>query len=224
MQPFGVNGMLAFQRPRNFRLQAHTAGSTQADIGSNEQEFWFWFKQEEALYHCSYDDFPRARSLRIPIHPDWIAEALCVKEFGSPEQYRVRTQGDRVEMISQTVSPQGERLQKVTVVALSGPNVGRIVGHRLHNLQGQLVWSAEIKKYQTAPGNHVVPQQVTLRCPAEKMEVDLKLNDCRVNTLMAGRAPDMLFSRPTGYRAIDLARGASATPQSIQRVRGASPQ
>src|SRR5438128_193159 len=44
----GLEGFLACQKaarpgtPPNFRLQAEVLGSSEVDIGSNSEEFWFW--------------------------------------------------------------------------------------------------------------------------------------------------------------------------------------
>src|SRR5437870_4026971 len=35
-------GRMDCQKPRNFRLTAKVVGQPLVDIGSNEQEFWFW--------------------------------------------------------------------------------------------------------------------------------------------------------------------------------------
>jgi hypothetical protein len=225
LQTFGVNGMLAYQKPRNFRLQAYALNTTYADVGSNDQEFWFWFNEgEKVQYHCAHADLPRARSLALPIHPDWVAEALCLQEFGPADQYQVRTVNQKLELISSATSPQGQKLQRITTVALAGPMSGRIVSQQLRTAEGAEVWSADITEYQTA-GGYVLPRKISLRCPSQKMEMQFKLDGCKVNGLVAN--PNALtFRRPGGYQEIDLARGPgpSGTPQSIQRVRGTSPQ
>src|SRR5262249_23173649 len=41
-QPFGLQAKIACQKNRNFRLIATAVGNPQADMGSNDQEFWFW--------------------------------------------------------------------------------------------------------------------------------------------------------------------------------------
>jgi hypothetical protein len=223
MKSFGVNAMIHYQKPRDFRMTAEAVGSSQADIGSNNREFWFWFKQEgQGLAYCSYEDLPRLRRMPLPIHPDWIAEGLCVQEFPPSERPNLRVVGQTVELTSQTRSPQGEPLQKVTVVALSGPNGGKIIRHHLRNSQGQDIWSAEIREYHRPEmaGGHIVPRKITLRSSAEKMEIDFKLDGCQVNSLVAGRT-GRLFERPPIQPEINLARG-TATPSSIQRVRGSS--
>jgi hypothetical protein len=223
IQTLGVNGMLAFQKPRNFRMMAEALNTTQADLGSNAQEFWFWFKDGNApLYRCAHDDLAEAKNIPIPIHPDWIAEALCLQELGSADQYQVRTAGQKMELVSQATSPQGAPLQKVILVDLSGQNAGRITGMRLRNPKGEEVYSSDVTEYQTVSG-YTIPRKVTLRCPSQKMELQLKLDGPKVNQLVANNAT---FQRPGGYQVIDLARAQprQAAPQSIQRVRGASPQ
>lgn len=222
LKSFGVNAMLHYQKPKNFRLVAEALSSTQADIGSNENEFWFWFKQDnQPLYRCSYEDLPRVRNLQLPIHPDWVAEGLCLQELGRADEYQMRQVGQTLELTSQATSPQGQPMQKVTVVAMSGPNTGKIIRHQLRSLQGQEVWSAEIREYHNPQraGGHVVPRKVTLRSSAEKMEIDFTLEGPRVNMLQVGRAGD-LFAVPRGYQVIDLARGPAGAPSSLQRVRG----
>src|SRR5258708_113748 len=47
LQAFNTQGTLAFQKPRNFRLSAKALGNTEADFGSNDQEFWWWIKRAE---------------------------------------------------------------------------------------------------------------------------------------------------------------------------------
>jgi len=220
IQQFGVDGNLAYQKPRNFRMMASALGATEADVGSNDKEFWFWLKRADppALLHCSYEDFPQCRSLNLPFHPDWIAEALCVNELGAASQYQVRPAGKVLELRSQTSTPQGQPLEKVIRVAQSGPNTGRIVGYQLKTPQGQEVWSAEIQEYRNVRG-YTVPYVVSLRCPSEKMTLQFTLNKPRVNEVQNGNAGDM-FVLPRNYpKVIDLARGPNSL-QSVQRTSG----
>src|SRR5438105_12731329 len=59
LQSIGLDGKLVCQKPQNFRMSAKIGGSTMVDMGSNEQEFWFWISKAEPpyLYHCSYQDY-----------------------------------------------------------------------------------------------------------------------------------------------------------------------
>ena len=221
IQQVGVDGNLVYQKPHNFRLVAHGLAGTEADVGSNDKEFWFWFKRNDppALFHCTYEEFPQCRNLNIPMHPDWLAEALCVNELGAASQYQIRTVGSVYELRSQTTTPQGQPLEKVIKVASAGLNAGKIVGYQLKSPQGQDLWSAEIKDYRNA-GGYWVPFHVTLKCTAEKekLQLDFTLNKPSVNGLKPGAAAQT-FVRPTYPKEIDLARGP-ASLQSIQRTSG----
>ncbi|MER3442533.1 MAG: hypothetical protein C4296_14375 [Gemmataceae bacterium] len=226
VQTFSLNGMLAYEKPRNFRLLATAAGSTQADLGSNDQEFWFWLKRADppALYYCSYEDLPRCHSLRIPLHPDWVAEALCLQEFLPPEHYRSSQKDDALFLLTAATTPQGQPLQKWIVVAMSGPSRGRIRSLHLRANTGRDLWSAHIEEYQNV-GAVFIPRKVTIACPEEKLELRLKLDGCRLNGLVAGQYNPTLFQRPRlpGVQDVDLARLEPPPPAAIQRVRGAAP-
>src|SRR5438874_2124719 len=67
-QPFGLTGKMAMQKDRNFRLIASAISSTEADLGSNNQEFWFWMKRNDPpdLFFCAYNDLPQAQ-MKLPL-------------------------------------------------------------------------------------------------------------------------------------------------------------
>lgn len=235
---YSARGWLFYQKPRNFRLQAEALRSTEADIGSNDQEFWFWFKRNRppALFHCAYNEFPKVKNLNLPVHPDWVAEALGVQELNPNETYQLRPLGQGgYELVSQVSSPQGQTLYKSIQMATSGPMAGKIVRQRLvepvRMPQGkttwQEVWVAEVGEYQNVAG-YFVPRRVTLKCPKEKLTLDLKMDGCQVNptSLTAGGNAGNTFVRPAGmYEEVDLARYAE--PQggaSLTRARGQSPR
>src|SRR5262245_38419626 len=51
-----ADGRLALERPRNFKLELLSSRSKEADIGSNDQEFWFWVRNREdrSIYWCDH--------------------------------------------------------------------------------------------------------------------------------------------------------------------------
>lgn len=221
-QPFGLTGRLAFQKGRNFRMVASAVGSTEADLGSNDQEFWFWMKRNDPpdLFFCSYNDLPNAQ-VKLPLQPDWIAEALCVQEL-NPAEYQMRDLKSGIELIKE-VNVNGEKMYKGILIAKDGPNSGRVVLHRLFRYTGntsQEIWRAEIKEYQLQKdiGNYVVPYLVTVNCPEQKVSIEMKIKACKVNQLQATPA---LFQKPTGHQTRDIARlQPTGIPNTITRVRG----
>src|SRR5262245_32918039 len=63
-----LDGMLACQRPRNFRMVAKLYGKDEVDIGSNNQEFWFWIARDPppTQWYCSYQDLADGKVRQIP--------------------------------------------------------------------------------------------------------------------------------------------------------------
>src|SRR5262249_57670564 len=73
-QGVGLDGLLACEKPRNFRLKAKLLGQPGVDIGSDgDREFWYWISKAEPpyLYHCSYEEFGRGGvRMPFPFQPD----------------------------------------------------------------------------------------------------------------------------------------------------------
>lgn len=230
LNSYTARGWLFYQKPRNFRLQAEALRSTEADLGSNDNEFWFWFKRNKppALFHCAYSEFAKAKNLNLPVHPDWVAEALGVQELSATDGYQLRALGQQsVELICQTTSPQGQVYFKSLVLATKGPLAGRVIQQKLvepvTSTQGkptwQEVWVADISEYQNVAG-FIVPKRVTLKCPKEKLTMDLKMEGCQVNpsNLLTSATVGKTFVRPAGYEEVDLGRYAE-TPDSANHIR-----
>ena len=43
--PIGLDALLACQKPRDFRLKGSIGGKQVVDIGSNDDEFWYWISE-----------------------------------------------------------------------------------------------------------------------------------------------------------------------------------
>jgi hypothetical protein len=236
-QSIGVRGVLFCQKPKNFRLKAKIVGRDVADFGSNDQEFWYWIKDDQppGLYHCSYTDLARGAPLPFPIHPDWVLEALGLAApapVGSPEQeqalgrsLQVRKSPDNkyVELIEQTRSAQGQPVTKVTTLnnfRASG-KIPQVVGYQLWDARNQLICRATVLSVQSDQASGaVVPHKVELKWPAQQLTMTMTLNEIAVNN--SGLAQNTrLFVRPQmrDVRDIDLARGLPLmTPTGIQRA------
>ncbi len=134
-----VDGRMALERPKNFRLQMITTmRHTVADIGSNSDEFWFWTesKQDKSVYVCSYDDVNRS-PISAAFQPDWITEAMGLRPITRDEARQMAMKpGDVVGTTRLVMSRQGrggETLTKETIL----DQAGRIKEHRLYQGQGR---------------------------------------------------------------------------------------
>ncbi len=237
-QTFGVSGALYIQQPKNFRLRAKSGiiGKV-ADVGSNDQEFWFWVHGDKPpyLYHCTHADLARGVRLPFPVQPEWVMEALGLarRDQSNLANFRVERQGDAFELIEQATSPQGQPVQKVTVFKnpYATGSTPHVVAMKLLDANGkpQCVATIEsVHRFQSADGGQpaVLPHRVKLEWPAYQMSMKLiipasglKLNGA--STVIANNRA--IFARPNldGVRSYDLARQA-VDPPGIERTRGSS--
>ena len=67
-EAIGLEGTLFCQKRRNFRLRAKALGQPAVDIGSNDEEFWFWISQAKdednvaRVHYCSYKDMAAGKA------------------------------------------------------------------------------------------------------------------------------------------------------------------
>ncbi|NBS90586.1 hypothetical protein EBS67_11400 [bacterium] len=99
----GLDGLMVCQKPKNFRLKAKVIGQPAVDIGSNNQEFWYWISKVEPVpyvFHCNYDELEKGNvRLPFPFHPDMIVSALGMGEYDPSKQYEVKVNQQNVELV-----------------------------------------------------------------------------------------------------------------------------
>jgi hypothetical protein len=225
-QSVGLDGYLACSWPRNFRLKAKALGQSAADIGSNENEFWFWISKAEPpyVYHCAYKELNANVRLPFPFQPDMVMAALGLAEYDPNRAYRIRESARYLELIEDTVTPQGIPVDKITVFnRMEVRNTGepQVVAHVLKDKKGSILVQAVVHKVVISrETGAIVPQHVVLTWPAERMEMEMRFRDVQVARIDEGSAA-RLFQR-TGLNnlpAYDLARRAVDGP-GIQRAGG----
>jgi hypothetical protein len=229
-----LRGTLQAQRPRNFRLEGYMPGSKSdmVDLGSNDREFWFWVGQGDSpLYHCSYTDLPRAQ-LPLPIHPEWIMEALGMGTIapGTNVRMELPRNGNTIELIEQTRSPQGQPMTKVTVFnrnTVSGTQP-QVVARKLIDASGKVICMAEIKEMQQDPRTGLlVPYRLDLIYPADrnmdKITLSLVLNTVAVNVPID--PAQAWFQRPNkpGVLAQDLGQTGGPGGGTFRNQSGSGP-
>jgi hypothetical protein len=79
-----LSGNLIVERPRNLRMKVGLIGMSELgfDVGSNDEEFWFWSKASTAampptLFHARHDAYRASASQgAIPLEPQWILDSI----------------------------------------------------------------------------------------------------------------------------------------------------
>jgi hypothetical protein len=234
-QKIGVSATLACQKaatpgtPPNFRMVARVAGTSEVDIGSNSQEFWYWIKKapEPYVFHCSYADFRAGRArTAFPFQPEWVVEALGMAEYDPNQRYQVREGKNTYELIQQAVSPQGQPIQKVTVFNRNAAQnrAPQVMAHILRDASGKEICSAQITQVQSDAGGVVVPRVIFMDWPQAKMKMKMELKDVRINARIDEARAARLFSRRdlATIRDVDLARASDMPTGQIQPAGGFS--
>src|SRR5262245_12360675 len=92
MQSVGLRGQVVCQKPRNFRMGANVLGKQEVDVGSNDEEFWFWLARNDPpyLFHCNYVDLARGIRAQFPFQPEWIMEAMGIAPCGPAAVYELK--------------------------------------------------------------------------------------------------------------------------------------
>ena len=201
-----VSGKLFMERPRNFnlRLRAAMAMVDVANIGSNDQEFWVWGKDDRdpSVYYCNYDengDSPLATSLQ----PDWIVQAMGLRVVPEEEMRQTKVERglepDTLVLSYMEKTPRGETLLRETVLQES---THRIREQRISSADGKkLIALAKVSGYNDwrVPGSEAetvyLPANLRIEWAQEKMTLDVALKGVEINKKFGARA-DELFVEP----------------------------
>ncbi len=150
----GANGLLAVERPRNFKLELAISMSTIADIGSNDDRFWFWFKnnKDRSVYYCDYSELS-STSLAVTYQPDWIVEAMGLKEITPDEAAQIKVRPGALpgttNLIFAPIKAGGQTYSREMVVSDSTRKVNEF---RVISSDGKsTIAQATIKNYHRFP-------------------------------------------------------------------------
>lgn len=225
-ETFNLRASLVCQKPHNFRLHGKVMQSTVVDMGSNDQEFWWWISKANPphLYHCSHEEFARNQGrIQLPFQPDWVMEALGMSEFDTRKNYQLTPKGNNLELLDVVTAPDGKQVRKVTLLSRNNRNQVQVAAHLLQDSRGQEICSARVLQVQKdAATDAILPRKVEMNWPAEKVKLVITLNEIGVNSGMP-QGNGRLFQRPVldGVRSVDLARGFEPTSNPVRRAGGA---
>ncbi|MBI3411609.1 MAG: hypothetical protein HY040_25045 [Planctomycetes bacterium] len=208
---YGLTGQMVAQKPRGFRMSAKAIGNPEVDLGSNDQEFWYWVKRAQPPYQvfCGYKDIGEGRisQMPIPFQPEWVMEAMGMGPYGPPEKYKMEHDNKTIRLVEKSTSPQGVPVRKVIVMErrpVNPPTPQVIEFLLLEDKTGKEICSARITETQVDRGTgSILPRRIELRYPAEKMKLAMKLDSTTVNQQL----PPTVFTRQLmpGVQSFNLA-------------------
>jgi hypothetical protein len=230
-----LRGKMVAQTPKSLRMSLDgPLGFNQwADLGSNNDEFWFWIKQppgqpgQPYQYYCSYEDLKKGIPfLPIPFQPEWIMETLGLGPYGPPERYQLEAdaKSPTIRLVERARSPQGNVVRKVIVMnrretKAPEPQVTHYL--LIDDASNKEICSAHITQTMLDPGTGaILPKRLDLVWRQENVTLNLIIDRAAVNVALA---PEAFVRRPlSGVQAFNLARG-QPDPPGVQRVQGLLP-
>ncbi len=214
-----VDGRMAMERPKNFKLQMLGPMKTPAaDIGSNADEFWFWTKggrgsKDNAILVCSYDDLERT-TLSAAFQPEWVIEAMGLRSISREEAAAMTSkQGDTYGTIKLTSVRRGNGGDSLTKETIIDPS-GQIREHRLFQGEGprkRLIAQAEVMEYRPykvdANDSVNLPYRFKLDWMREQLSLDIVLDSPKINPQWNQDDRQTRFSEPEipGSKRVNLA-------------------
>jgi len=216
--PINLNAVIAVQSPRNFRLTASSIVGNEADLGSNNERFWFWMRRNKArhVFTATHAQTEQTQErLMIPFRPDWLMEVLGVVPLDDQQfEMQQTTDPNRVKLISERLSPSGRLVRRVIVVDVCH---GHILSHNLQNENGTILARAGLDDFRIDPATGLsVPHRINLRWPRAGLTLTMRLGAVDVNP---GTMPGQTWQLPTipGYSLFDLGRLPSAARRTAGR-------
>jgi hypothetical protein len=229
-----VDGRMALERPRNFRLQLESHRGTEADIGSNNEEFWFWVsnRNDPYIYWCNYRDL-ESSSLAVTYQPDWIIDALGLKPISAEEEKQIQARkgpepGTTALVFPETRSRSGSYRRWMIV----SNRDRRIKQLRIYSAAEPAVLIAQAdpsqyKPFPVRPGETgtteescYLPEKLVLEWKGDqRMKLEVLLLEVGVNQFDPARST-VLFNEPKieGYQRKNLAELNRGARQAGQRT------
>jgi hypothetical protein len=216
-QEFHIRGKLACQKPKNFRMQAEALGRTEADIGSNDQEFWYWIARGEPyLIHCSYQDLASGVRIPFPFQPQWVMEALGMAEYDPTQPYQLVNLRGSSQLIQNTKDSQGQPVRKITEFKQLAGRI-QVTDHILQNPNGGEICRAHITEPQEIRRGVLIPRKIVFSYPKEQLKLSMTLWQRPDDVILDQQfnAAQGLFARPAlaGVQDYDLGRGPAGASQ-----------
>jgi hypothetical protein len=216
-QEFHIRGKLACQKPKNFRMQAEALGRTEADIGSNDQEFWYWIARGEPyLIHCSYQDLAGGVRIPFPFQPQWVMEALGMAEYDPTQPYQLVAQRGTFQLTLNTKNSQGQPVRRITEFKQLAGRI-QVTDHILQSPSGSEICRAHITEPQEIRRGVIIPRKIVFSYPAEQLKLSMTLWQRADDVILDQQFNQAqgLFARPAlaGVQDYDLGRGPAGASQ-----------
>lgn len=171
-----VKANINYEKNLNFRMISKSIFGVESDIGSNENEFWFWSKRMKPsyLFYSDHKDLKKTR-LRTPFNPHWMMQILGVNEiktFDKSFYYK--------EYLAIASYDENNYGSKITRVQLLDIEKNCFFAHYIFNSYDELIVSAEVSEYYSV-GEFNVPKSIDINWIEENLHIKWELGQPTIN-------------------------------------------
>ncbi|MCL2117026.1 MAG: hypothetical protein FWH27_01235 [Planctomycetaceae bacterium] len=225
--PVSLNSNIAYEYPRKYRAQGKAVLSNEFDIGSNDELFWVWIKQDpsHAIYfsrHEQYESSPVRDSFQID--PYWLIESMGMTVFNPPplEQHELvsRTADGHWKIKTTRQTAMGTYTKYTTVDG----ETACVLVQELINPSGRLVASAASPNHALDVTTGITyPETVDMLFSMQGQQLAMRLSMGRVQFNQSSPFLADAFNMPNypDARPVDIC-GQPGTPV-IQQVSATVP-
>lgn len=182
-----IEAMIHVEAPRNFSLVGRSLRGSEVELGSNDERFWFWVRDNEpdVILTARHEDLAIAQKrFPLPFQPEWLVEVLGVVPI---DEGSVRVEDapssptgqPRIFVVSDRVNAQGQPVTKAMLVDTSH---ALVLQHELISAARVPIARAELHHYTPEPKTKVpLPGLIKLDWPAAKTKLDIKVGSMDIN-------------------------------------------
>lgn len=211
-----LTGSLYCQKPRYFKMVGKKPPfGEQVLLGSNDERFWFYTRQEATLFHCSHTDYEKGTSMELPVpfQPEWVLEVLGMTRITLGDSSRVEEERDTYKLIEETTF-RGRKVRKVTVFyqGTARDNQPQIASRTIVDAStNQVICAAktsQVTRVSVSRGDGTstfvaCPRVITLEWPQQEAKLKLDLGKVQVNQQLT---MDHFQMPRVGSKQVDLGR------------------
>lgn len=175
---FKLNGLLHYQKSKQFRMTIASTFGEELDIGSNEEIFWYWSRRDPhpGVYWADYQDYYKTR-LKTPFNPIFLKTSLGLDQIDSSSAIRVIEKPDKLLIVHQVKTATGSSVLNITSI---DKKLERIEAYAITDMDGNLLATSEIQEF-TSDG---LPKKILYTWHEEKRSMLLTLQNSSVNQLI----------------------------------------
>jgi hypothetical protein len=183
-ESFDANGTFYFREPRNLYMQLQHALAGKIEIGSNDEEFWYWEQFEHSKYYTGrHVSVAKPWETDIPLRPDQFLDMIGLRELPTTparDTGPVFKVGRNNYYLNFFDRDNMGKLYETKSLAISRRPPYMVSGVTYYNPDGQAWMSAEIGDYRTIEGTPVMaPTRIRIRSLRDASYMTLEIGSLR---------------------------------------------